>query len=185
MSHLATALLLFAQRDPRLSGIASTMRAHQAPPDPQTVWGLLLALGGLILIFWLIAQALERWEQRGPRNSPWGLFYALGKSHQLRWPELWLLWRLARRQHLADPARLFLEPERLDPAQLTAWPAAEREQFQRLRQRLFVGLERSSPSLAEVPAGEAAIPLFPPLESPGLDLPPWNLAAGDSPAAAP
>lgn len=178
-------LPLLADRDPRLSGIASGMRARQTPPDPQTIWALFLAMAGLILAFWLLARLLERLNQRDTRTSPWGLFFRLGKTHRLRWSELWLLWRLARRQRLRDPARLFLEPERFEPVHLGGWSSARQAKFQALRQRLFVGLEKNETTGSAPREGTSTeamvIPMFPSPERPALDLPPWNASSPDTP----
>jgi hypothetical protein len=169
-------LSLLALRDPRLDGIASGFRQRQHTTDSRTVILVLMIFTVLIVVFWLVARFAERFEQRRASNSPWGLFFSLARAHRLKWSETWFLWRLARRQRLNDPARIFLEPDRLQPPQAGVSPKL----LESLQERLFVDLGEA-PSLAKEPAGdlsqaegEPSIPLFPTVQSPQLDLPPWN-----------
>ena len=70
----------------------------------------LLIVTALLAGMWAMSR-LVGMRQRRVYNSPWKLFRALCKAHHLKWSEIWLLWRVARSQHLRDPGRLFLEGE--------------------------------------------------------------------------
>ena len=79
---------------------------------------------GVVFVLSVAGIALWSWysERRGrprPCNSPIRLFWSLCQAHGLRWPERWTLWQVGRYQRLTDPARLFLEPERLDRVNLS------------------------------------------------------------------
>jgi len=58
----------------------------------------------------------------------------------LVFPEWWLLWRVSRDQQLRDPARLFLEAERLNPAHLGPALRVKEAQLESLAGRLFDGM---------------------------------------------
>lgn len=187
---------MLANRDPRLDGIASGFRQRQAANGPGAMLGLLLFFAGLVIVFWLVARTSDRYERPRATNSPWRLFFSLAKVHRLRWSEIWILWTVARRQRLADPARLFLEPERLSQAQQGAASSSRSQTLHSLSKRLFAELQENPSSaqkaLVVVGAGradatrasEASIPLFPAPEPPQLDLPPWNAASGDASSVA-
>jgi len=97
---------------------------------------LLIALS-VLLALWLLSYATSLRERRRAYASPLRLFLSLCRAHRLRWSERWLLWRVARAQRLRDPARLFLEPERLEARNLDASSRMHGEQLGRLRARLF------------------------------------------------
>jgi hypothetical protein len=87
-----------------------------APPDPGVIhhpamlgWialAMLISTVATWLVFrWRSVRLVRR------QNSPPQLFRELAALHQLNWSERSLLTSAARKQKLADPARLFLEPE--------------------------------------------------------------------------
>jgi len=73
-------------------------------------------------------------------SSPNRLFLSLCRAHGIAWSDRWLLWRLAASQRLKDPARLFLEPERLDPDLARPLSRRRAARLERLRLQLFEGL---------------------------------------------
>ncbi len=96
--------------------------------------GLLLAL---LIAGWLLARLLPwRWMPWSA-NSPLALFWSLCRVHRLSWADRWLLWQIAKRQRLRQPASLFLEPERIEPA-ATAWLSPlQASRLESLAWRLF------------------------------------------------
>jgi hypothetical protein len=146
---------------------------------------------GVIIAASAISSVLKSRDPYRIVNSPLRLFWELCRAHKLRWRECWWLWRLARAERLRDPARLFLEPERFDPAQLGPALARRQRELTSIRNRLFADVVRKTPVEPEagsppprtntnvpIPAsGEAAAtPLLPPSGVPTLDLPPWNVS---------
>lgn len=76
-------------------------------------------------------------EQHENLNSPKGLFRELARAHGLDRAARRLLLELAARHQLTDPARVFLEPERFDPALLAGNDPARAALLDSLRTRLF------------------------------------------------
>jgi len=92
---------------------------------------------GVLVSVWLLMKLLAWRDGRGARNSPRALFRRLGKAHGLDRGERRVLRQLARSQRLAHPGRVFLEPDRLEPARLPPQLAARRDTIAALRRRLF------------------------------------------------
>ena len=106
--------------------------------------GLLILLAMLVAV-WLLSQVVERYGSRRPTDSPLRLFLALCWAHRLRWKEGWLLWRVARDQQLADPARLFLEPSRIDPANVSPVLGLRAAELDAIGRRLFANAPEDAP----------------------------------------
>jgi hypothetical protein len=144
----------------------------------------LLILAGLVVLLALLA-AILYWQQRRRRHaSPGQLFLSLCRAHRLRWKECWWLWQLARQQHLLDPGRLFLEPERFDAARIPAALKQQLSRFQELRERLFrhdpaKKADKPAAKPTSLPIGAAAPPTAAP---PTLVLPAWT-SPSDDPSA--
>ena len=100
------------------------------------------ALVAFLVALWLLSRLMDYRQRRGPRHSRLGLFLSLCKAHELEWFQWWLLWRVARRHRLRDPARVFLEPDRLLLAKLGRGFRFHQERLQVLTERLFAGLPR-------------------------------------------
>lgn len=98
---------------------------------------VVLAILGIMAI---LARSSARQGNRPAYHSPWRLFWSLCRAHRLRWFDVWLLRSLAIEQRLADPARLFLEPERLDPAVLAGQMRKHASRLEQLKATLFSGL---------------------------------------------
>ncbi len=151
-------------------------------------WLGLLIVVGMVLAVWLAERFL--FSRRRKPNRPWGLFFALCRRHRLTKAERWLLWNLARSRTPEAPARVFLDPELFSPDQLPTVLASKTATLLGLRARLFGDLLETSsekgrvseeqekapePDSGETPLGEPSPSLgFPTVQSPSLDLPPWN-----------
>jgi hypothetical protein len=174
---------------------ARALRNRSSQVDTQYVLTGLGVLAVIVVALWGVSYFLSRRERRRSYDSALMLFLALCKAHRLGWSDRWLLWRVARRQRLRDPARLFLEPRRLAAENLCPSLRTREPQLQALRARLYTGLETPpvpAPQGVEDPQAQvsaepapAALPKRPPLPdfptaaSPALDLPPWT-AGGDA-----
>ena len=188
MNRLLCDYTLTAQRS-RLDEVSSVLRNRPSQIDTQYVLSGLLVLTAIVLGLWLLSQLLARQERRKSYNSAWMMFFSLCKAHGLSWSDRWLLWRLARHQRLRDPARLFLEPERLADDNLSPALRLRLAQWEALRGRLFADLEgtpggasgaRRPPGDApqQQPAAGAASLTFPIADKPVLDVPPWAPPGG-------
>jgi hypothetical protein len=94
----------------------------------------------LTLIVAILVAVMARFSSQvgKPRyNNPRALFRALCRAHRLDLGSRRLLDRLARQQRLADPARLFLEPERFELNNLGPTLKSQQARFVTLRDRLF------------------------------------------------
>ncbi|HVA46505.1 MAG TPA: hypothetical protein VNH11_09035 [Pirellulales bacterium] len=99
--------------------IRNVMRGmHHRQTDFDTS-GLATALMIFCLFFvsvWGVARVFVKSESQSNNNSSQALFRELCRAHRLSWLDWWFLLRLARHHHLSEPALLFLEPQRFDPA---------------------------------------------------------------------
>ena len=146
--------ILLARQSP-LENFAREFQGRQTRLESGYLLTGLLILLGILLAIWLLSRLMERFDGRRPVDSSTMLFLSLCKAHRLRWREGWLLFRVAQEQKLTDAARLFLEPKRLESANLTAALRPNSETLERLRRRLFAGLpEGDLPS--QEPAGHDA-----------------------------
>jgi len=177
--------VLLAQR----GRIDSLSRGFRKPPmrlDPGNVAVGLLLLAGAILAIWLLVHLLKIQERRGGYISAATLFLSLCRAHRVGWSQRWLLWRVARAQQLREPARLFLEPERLDAARLGPALQTYAAALDGLRQRFFAEMERKQDDQDSEPPKPnhdqpAATPLMPSTAGPALDLPPWTATSPTMP----
>src|SRR5262245_57072401 len=76
--------------------------------------GILILLS-IVVFIWILSRFLSRQERIRRHFSPKALFQALCNAHGLEPSQRRLLKRLARHHGLAQPARIFLEPDRFDP----------------------------------------------------------------------
>ncbi len=136
---IASFSCLLAQLD-GLDSFVSALRDKKGRGDSSDIFTGLLILVVISVLVWLAARAFD-WILRKRRHpSPRRLLWSLSRAHRLRWSQWWLLRQIAKQQKLEDPARLFLEPEWLDPATLGLEFATQRMQIQVLRARLFSDL---------------------------------------------
>lgn len=99
------------------------------------VWAMVLAVIGLLI--WLLVRYKERQDGPDRTNSPRRLFGELCRVHSLKFKDRWLLRRVARWQRLSQPAKLFLEPERFDTANLSIRLRSKHARLEKLREQLF------------------------------------------------
>jgi hypothetical protein len=160
-------------------------------------------LVGIVLAVWAAAYWHTHRDRLPWCNDAAKLFWSLCRAHALRWGDRWLLWRVARYQRLDDPARMFLEPQRLDPANLGAVFRTQSARLGAIRARLFAGLSQEEPKKAKprepadrdtspqpvardasprTAAAQPSSPLLPTCPTPSLDVPPWSESqAGPTP----
>jgi hypothetical protein len=89
------------------------------------------------LTAWILGWWVGRSENHLTRSCPRRLFLGLCRAHGLTWGDRRLMWRLARLQGLESPGRLFLEPERFDPAHLAAKTPKLQARYEVIRGLLF------------------------------------------------
>jgi hypothetical protein len=158
-------LLLLADRTARLDDLTRLFRERRVSTDSNTLVTLLIVAGVVIFVFWVFALFTQRHDRRPSYHRPWQLLLTLSRAHHLRWAEILFLWQLARYQNLDDPARLFLEPDRLTPEQAGPVLGERAELMELLRNRLFAGLhdeDSSSAGLAQaVPSTPVELSLWP------------------------
>ena len=140
--------ILFAANS-RLESLGSGFRGRHARIETEHVIAGAIVVCGIVLGLWLLSYIMSFQEDRRGYSSPKRLFISLCRAHGLRWSQWWFLWRVARRQRLRDPARLFLEPERLDPGRLGASLRNRAKDLLRLRQKLFADLDDDLNELPE------------------------------------
>lgn len=168
--------ILLAQRS-RFDSLSSGFQGRRARIETEDIVAGLLVLGGLIVVC-LLMSLVVRLRERRVYTSRTALFLSLCRAHRLPWRQWWLLWRVARRRRLRDPACLFLEPEHLEPGRLPAAFQARGEELDQLRERLFAEPEEEPPPRAGREAGDShhtrpATAPPPQDRSPALDIPPW------------
>lgn len=146
MNGLVYCCVLLADARTRLEYMSRGFRPSSREDELRDVVLGLAVLAGLAAALWILARLMEWREQARPVNRPLGLFLALCRAHRLSWSDRWFLWRIAASQGLRDPGRLFLEPERLEPAHLPTALRSRAAQARRLRNQLFSAPEPSSPS---------------------------------------
>lgn len=98
------------------------------------VWMAVVVL--LVAAACIIAQRLARRQQPGYCSSR-RLFLDLCRAHGLDQKKRSLLRELARYQRLQQPARLFLEPDRFEAANLGSSLASRSGEIQRVRDTVF------------------------------------------------
>ena len=96
----------------------------------------LLILGCIALSAWLFAMYYN-WRENNASNSPSNLFKQLCRAHKLDFRCCRLLRMLARWQKLPHPGRLFLEPERFDPANVGPSLKQHQATLLKLRDHIF------------------------------------------------
>ena len=157
MDRLLYHAILLAERS-RLDSLSSGFRGRRARFQKEDLVIGLLILGGIALAVWILSYALKFQEQRRSRPGPLRLFLSLCKAHRLRWSQRWLLWRVARARQLRDPARLFLEPEMLETADLGRSFETRQAQLNRIRHRLFGRFEQPQQHHDPPGAGDGRLP---------------------------
>ncbi len=162
MNHAIALANLLLARAARLHDMGSGFRGRQAQWQTSDVFFGLAVAAGVAAVVWALWYVNLRQQGGGQRSRPLGLFFELCRAHGLRFTDRWLLWRLARAEGLRDPARLFLESERFESADLPAVLRLRAGQLERLRQRLFPEALDASPEGDLAANKETAVPESPP-----------------------
>jgi hypothetical protein len=169
----------------RTDGLQRAFRASKTEAMTNNiVYGIMLIVGvGIVLL--ILAMLINRDRRRRGYSSPRELFLSLCRAHKLKWSECWLLWRLARSQHLTDPARLFLEPQRFESARLSLAVGPRAAQLKSIRDRLFGQMKENdseqAASKGTIPSSGVVLPGS--SAAPELDIPPWPTTAASPPSA--
>ena len=140
-----------------LDGFVSALRDKKGRMESGEMLAGMLILVAILAAVWVLARILDLNHRKRSYVSPRGLLWSLSRAHRLRWSQWWLLSQIARHQGLSDPARLFLEPERLDPANLGPQFEPRRLQIQVLRARLFADLAEMSGQHGPAAASQAPV----------------------------
>jgi hypothetical protein len=114
-------------------------RGLQSRPEdtPEKLLWLGGLTAGMVLLLWAASRWANRSERRRSYTHPGRLFYELCRAHGLDASSRRLLRRLASYARLAQPAQVFVEPQRFDAAVLPPSLAAEQPRLEQLRARLF------------------------------------------------
>ena len=128
----------------RLEYLTRGFRERPTQVDFSQVMLGVAVLIAFVVMLWILSRWVDYRKARGPSNSRLGLFFSLCRAHELKWSEWLLLWRVSRRHRLRDPARVFIEPERLDPAGLGRRFRSRKPQLEKLSNQLYSGLAQAS-----------------------------------------
>ncbi len=157
-----------AQAATRLPSEVLSRQTGDPPAELPAIylWPVLAGLCGIVAIalVWLVASRYLSERQPRPVGKPWRLFFQLAWAHRLRWRDAWLLYRLACRLRLIQPAVLFVQPENFAPSRLDGWRAEHIARLEQLRERLFAGLGHP-PSLATEKPAQPGAPNLPDLSA--------------------
>jgi hypothetical protein len=136
MNNLLHYGVLLAQES-RLESMGRVLNRKRSNFDTQALVVGLMVVGCMALAIWALSYISTIRERRWARTSPALLFLTLCKAHGLCWSDTWLLWRVARSQRLRDAGRLFLEPERLEVANLRPSLRSQASRLEDIQRRLF------------------------------------------------
>lgn len=117
--------------------MARGMRSRSSGMDSTDVLIGVAILVGVALGAALLYVLVNRGDQTRRCNNPKKLFRSLCNAHQLDRTCCKVLRQMAAHQRLSQPARLFLEPERFDAANLSSALQSHDEQINELRAKLF------------------------------------------------
>jgi hypothetical protein len=177
--YLLSYMTLLSAEDDRMQDFFRALRTIKAKEGMNdAVFGLLI-LAGIIALMLVLSFIIDMRHRRRGYSNPRGLFWNLCRAHKLKWSERWLLWRLARLNDFADPARLFLEPEWFVHSRLPAPLVQYEPLLKSIRNRLFSELKEkfalkdhshSATVDSMQPKGAALSTLK---GAPNLDISPW------------
>ena len=129
--------LMLLAAGPRWRSMGSGFRGRRARLDSSDLITGLVIFAGIVVAVILLSRFMARQDGRKHYNSPRALFRSLAKAHGLDWASRRLLRQVARWQRLAHPARLFLEPSRYDPVNLSPQLRERLGEIHALRDRIF------------------------------------------------
>lgn len=128
--------VLLAQMQ-RFDGLRDRFSGPRAKFNVEDALTALGAIIGVAVVLFVISRWHSRYSGRRTYNSASGMFKELCNAHQLDRPARKLLKRVARWQRLSQPGRLFLEPERFEPVNLSPDLQRYSAELFELRSRLF------------------------------------------------
>lgn len=134
MNHIVEIPILWANENG--SWFAFRSDFTDQPVDLGPVARALLILVFCSLVFGVLFRLVNHWACRRC-NSPTVLFLSLCRAHRLTWRQSWLLWRTAAAHGLHHPARIFLEMQWYDAAELPKRLQNHATELSRLRSKLF------------------------------------------------
>jgi len=125
-----------------------------------SAWPFVAGLCGIAAVFavWAVASWYLHRRKAPTIGRPWSLFFQLARAHRLAWRDIWLLYRLACRLKLTQPALLFVQPENFAPVRLEGLRADRIARLTQLRHHLFEGLGERAAADGQVPPSHAADP---------------------------
>ena len=126
---------LLAQGE-RIDDMGRRFRRGGSSLDLGHVW-LLVLLMVVVVVAAVIAHRIVSARNKPGYNSPGALFVELCKAHGLRRSQRQLLLRVARQNRLQHPARLFVEPERFESANLGTQFPGQSQALRAIRNALF------------------------------------------------
>ena len=113
---------------------AAPRRANQAETGQMLVY--LLSAAAVITAVCVVMAGITHFVRKRRAYSHSGLFAGLCKEHGLDRSNRQLMVRIARHFRLKHPARLFLEPQLLDPAKLASVAGGDSRKLAALQMRL-------------------------------------------------
>jgi hypothetical protein len=142
--------ILVAQAD-RWREMGRDFRVDHTKLDPSLIIASIVVLIAVIAFLWFLHRLMNRREGRRLYNSPKQLFRSLCRLHELNGAGRRMLVQLAHSQQLPQPASLFLDPDRFAAAlKSPAWQS-QRRQIERLRAKLFAGLDDAAAAKTGLP----------------------------------
>lgn len=134
-----------------LAGQAAEASVELSAGSP---WPIVVGLCGIaaIVAVWGLASRFAVCRKPPTIGRPWRLFLQVARAHRLAWRDVWLLYRVACRLKLEQPALLFVQPENFAPDRFEGLRADRVARLAQLRQRLFEGLEARLATDADAPS---------------------------------
>ncbi|HEV7223761.1 MAG TPA: hypothetical protein VGN42_13725 [Pirellulales bacterium] len=140
---------LLGDQNDMLRNLARGFQGKEAELDVGGLLTSMLVIAGFLLSIWLLSRWATQQERSGSYHSSRELFRSLCRAHQLDRTQRRLLRRLARAHQLAQPAALFLEPQRFSPARWGVDFQSQAPAVLALRARLFAEHEFAEEKVAE------------------------------------
>ncbi|MBN2295755.1 MAG: hypothetical protein JXM70_25205 [Pirellulales bacterium] len=123
----------------------STLFARRGETGEIFFW--LVIFGVFIGIICVVSYAATQFTHKWKYNSHPSLFYSLCRIHDIDRSTRSMLKQVIRHHGMTQPARLFTEPQWLDPAKLGKAFEAKSQQILALRKRIFAIDQDSTKSL--------------------------------------
>lgn len=128
--------LIFAQIS-RFDGLRDRFSGPRSRFKTEDAITAVAVMVGIAVVLYLVNRWHSRRSGKQSYNSPSAMFRELCEAHNLDRKTRQLLQQVARWQGLSQPARLFLEPERYELANLSPELARHSAELFELRSKLF------------------------------------------------